>query len=496
MKRTLEHLEDPQVKALVGVVVTLFGVGVLAGMLMQPRTGVALPMYAQRSGRTCGNCHVSPTLESEEGWDNPELAGRKCNLSCVSCHVNPTGGGLRNASGRYYGQSTLSVLHTQDRSYSDLGHELLANDTLWKFQQRYGRAVEGGEAHDGRTVPSDLAEHEAGIGEGQTGRWTATGKPIASEGPMSFWDGRYNDLNADPLLQIGGDLRGAYWTGSDSMFPMQTDLHAAVQPVEHITVMGTVAGRGRTTGLEETLTDPRGPVFARNAFIMVHELPYMAWAKGGLFLPSFGTYIDDHTSYTRSLFEMDVSRSDDVVQGVEVGMAPNYPYGQFSLFKNGASAADGEQGWGMALNGGFRELAWSVTGHAMLKKRGGLGRGDLYGAGVGWGLNPWAMSRKLPFTFMGELDYGERIVGGERTRFGAAYTEGWWTVQNGLSVRSKWDVGLKDLDQAGTTEHRLSLGLELSPMPGFTLSAFGRQLMAAGGIPPQRDVFVQTHIWF
>ncbi len=38
-----------------------------------PSVAEALPMYAQRSGRTCANCHVSPTLEDEKGWENPEL---------------------------------------------------------------------------------------------------------------------------------------------------------------------------------------------------------------------------------------------------------------------------------------------------------------------------------------------------------------------------------------------------------------------------------------
>ena len=31
-----------------------------------PNQADGTPMYAQRSGRTCANCHVSPTLEDEE----------------------------------------------------------------------------------------------------------------------------------------------------------------------------------------------------------------------------------------------------------------------------------------------------------------------------------------------------------------------------------------------------------------------------------------------
>lgn len=32
-----------------------------------PSVAAALPMYAQRSGRTCANCHVSPTYEDPDG---------------------------------------------------------------------------------------------------------------------------------------------------------------------------------------------------------------------------------------------------------------------------------------------------------------------------------------------------------------------------------------------------------------------------------------------
>jgi hypothetical protein len=64
----------------------------------------ALPLYATREGRTCDNCHINPN-----GWTNPDLSDRKCNLSCSGCHVDPLGGGLRTVSGRFYGESTLPM---------------------------------------------------------------------------------------------------------------------------------------------------------------------------------------------------------------------------------------------------------------------------------------------------------------------------------------------------------------------------------------------------
>lgn len=453
----------------------------------------ALPMYAQRSGRTCANCHESPTYEDPDGWKNPDLPHRKCNLSCISCHVDPSGGGLRNASGRYYGQSTLPALPTQERGYGDYNNELFSHNTVEAYRRAFDRPVA---ATGDRTIPSDWDEVQQGVGAGQTGNWTAFGKPLGGGGRMSYWDGRYDDLNADPLIQIGGDLRIAYWSGSNAVFPMQADLDVAVQPVEHLTGMATVAARGRNSGPTAGLYDPRGPVFPRRAFVMAHELPGASWAKVGIFQPAFGMYLDDHTAFTREWFEMDVSDSLDTVLGVEVGTAPNYPFATASVFKNDASfGVDDDPGWGAALTAGYRDLGWSATGHLMIKNRRGQGRGDLIAGGMTWGYNPAYYRPSLPLTLMGEVSFGRRTTAQGSQVAIASTTEGLYVIRNGLSLRGRVDLGVQHLT-TGPFQARSQLGVEFVPVPGLTLTALSRLTVRAGeeGVSP--GALVMTHIWF
>ena len=449
-------------------------------------SALALPLYAQRSGRSCANCHVSPTLEDPEGWDNPELLDRKCTMSCISCHTDPTGGGGRNASGRYYSQSTLAMVHMQDRDYSDHGREVFDNDLLWKVQQLLRKDRPSGDP-DGRTIPSVEADAERGMGEPATGSWQAVGDPAGGHHTMAFWDGRYGSLNADPLLQVGGDARLAYWSGSGTFFPMQADLHAAVHPVHRFTVAGTLAARGQTSGFE-----PQARFFPRRAFLMLHELPGMSWAKAGLFMPSFGTFSADHTLPTRSRFEMDLNGSQDVVAGVELGTAPNYPFAVVSVFANDTSLVTGgepDTGWGAAVNGGWRDLAWSLTGHAQVRQRGRQGRGDLLAVGVAGGWNPAEYS-SLPVTWLGEVTVGQRAVGDLVSFPVAATSETSLRLFNGVVLTQK-----SDLLHEGTLQHRHGGGLQLTPLPGLSVEGTVRAVLSPG-MPVGTDILAQTHLWF
>ncbi len=471
----------------------------------------ALPMYAQRSGRTCGNCHVSPTLQDPDGWENPKLADRKCNMSCMACHVNPGGGAIRNTSGRYYAGSTLGIFPFHERSYSDYGRELFGQNEIRAVRRLIGRQIPT--ADGPKTIPSNYEEALAEIGGNPTGGLLQFGNPAFGPSKHAFWDGRYGELNADPLLSFGGDFRVAYWTGNQKFFPMQLDLHVALHPVEHVTIMATAAGRGRASGFDtlgETESSDQFPIFARNAFLMIHELPFMFYGKGGLFLPQFGQYIDDHTSFTREYFELQVSTSDDVVLGGEVGLAPNYPYANIAFFRNGEGIdrnpeLDGQSfdpGWGGTFNAGYRDLGWSLGVQGMIRRRdvavaGQQVQGDMTVGGILWGFNPFYYSNKIPITYIGELDIGS-VFNPEVDRETATLAmmhELWITIVNGIFFRSKYDLGTRDLEFAGALEQRFSAGVEVVPIPGVSILPLGRVLWA-NDERVSGDFFLQMRLYF
>lgn len=449
--------------------------------LLLLQTALALPLYAQRSGRTCGNCHTSPTLEDPEGWDNPELLDRKCTMSCLACHTDPTGGGLRNTSGRYFGASTVAITQSQPRSYSDVGREVLSKDASWRWLQRLGTKPRG----DGRIVPSDLEDAQEGMGAGQTANlWAFGHQPEPTT--MSYWDGRYGSMNADPTVQVGGDLRLAWYSGSERIFPMQTELHAAVHPTHHVTATGTLGLRRE---------DDRLVAFARRMFLMTHELPGMSWARAGVFQPAYGTYLDDHTAPTRVLFEGSAADSRNLVTGVEVGTAPNYPFGQVALFLNGAEALGGaaDQGWGATAMGGWRDLDWSLIGHAQIRQRRRQGRGDLISAGISAGWSPRFTWKDLPTTWLVELDVGRRTVG-ERTAYPlAGMSEVSFLVRNGVVAKLRTDISA-ELGQPGLDVRNAVVGT-VGLLPGLSLEATGRWTSAG----PERhgvDALAQVHVWW
>jgi hypothetical protein len=318
-----------------------------------------------------------------------------------------------------------------------------------------------------------------------------------------YFQGRYGDLNADPMIRFGWDLRVALLVSQGTLaFPMQGDYELAFHPFERFTVMANVGSRGRTGGIQEVLDDPSTP-YLREGFVLVHELPYRAYAKAGRFVPAFGLRLDDHTSFIRRQFDLDSSLPESRVTGVEIGASPNYPSVNLSVFRTNKTAVssafdlfDTGDGSGMALNAGYRELGWSLGASFMTRDQslGGGARATTFGVyGV---VNPWFYKRSLPLTYQAEVDYGkaDRPGGSTEAAKMAVYHELDWLAGNGLNFLVKHDWEEPDTEVKDDEAHRVSAGVQFTPVPGVTVDGRFRVLMPAGG-ETGTDFFLQLHLW-
>ncbi len=463
------------------------GAAVVAAVALLAGAAHATPQYAARAGRACDNCHLTPN-----GWTNPRLAERKCTLSCQGCHVDPAGGGMRTVSGRFYGRATLPMIATSPRPTVDWDRNLPVLGRRDRATTYTSRLPLG---------PDDLAGSRA-YADSVRDRW-AWGTPMGGESTrLGFWQGRYGTLRADPLVRVGLDARVASLVTGGLVFPMQFDVPVQFHPAHHVTFFANPGVRGRRSGYQDAFDDPSTP-YLREGFVMLHELPMQAYAKAGRFVPSFGLRLDDHTTRTRRGFELDASRPDARVTGVEIGAAPNYPYVQASYFRMTSRTRqparwdilDTDRGWGVALNAGVRELAWGVGASWMARRRPGSDGGDHDAWGAYGYVNLWTLRRGLPVVILGEYDAGRRTSAtGRRVDHSAALAEIDWIAFNGVEVVGVWDFEDPDHDVRSDHSHRLQAGLRVTPYPGVTIDARVRGLLVAGD-GDGGDVFIQLHLY-
>lgn len=451
----------------------------------------ATPLYAARSGRACDNCHVSPNE-----WVDPDLPERKCTLSCVSCHVNPSGGGMRNASGVFFGKSTLPAIATSPRPTAD-----------WdRNAPPVGRRDRATSYTDELPLgPNNFGEAQAWEREPDD-HW-GLGTPAAAPSRYSLWPGRFDDVNADPRFAIGVDLRMAALVTGGLIFPMQMDVPMRFHPVEHVTAFVNTGARGRSSGYSDTFEDPHSPYF-REAFLLLHEAPYQSYAKLGRFVPAFGLRLDDHTSRTRRNFELDGALPESRVTGVEIGAAPNYPVVQASWFRMASRARppdawdlmDVDDGWGSALHLGWRDMGWSAGGSGLWRRRPLVEGGDTAAYGLWGSFNPWFYRKSLPLTYQVEADWGTyQRASGRETDQAAFYQEVDWLLWNGVNLLVAHDWADPDREVSADESHRVQLGAQITPYPGFTLDGRVRMLLPASVGPGDKgddlDLFLQLHVW-
>jgi hypothetical protein len=458
-----------------------------AGAVGLVSTAVTTPMYSARAGRACDNCHLSPN-----DWVDPKLSERKCTLSCQGCHVDPAGGGMRHVVGRFYGRATLPMIATSPRPTADWDRNV----------PNFGRRDRATTYTHNLPLGPNTFQQSFAYADSVDDPW-AWGTPAGGPTTYGYWQGRYGKLRADPMLRIGFDVRlASLVSGTWLAFPMQVDVSAAFHPVRHLTAFANVGARGRPSGYSDTFNDDHSP-YLREAFVLLHEAPFQAYAKAGRFVPAFGHRLDDHTSRIRREFELDGSLPESRVTGVEVGAAPNYPVINVSWFRMASRArvpdawdiSDVDDGWGAAANLGWRDMGWSFGGSGLWRRRPVQEGGNTSTYGLWGSFNPWYYDRRVPFTYLVEFDYGSfQRASGLESKKAATYQELDWLAFNGVNFLLAHDWADPDREVKDDESHRVQAGVQIVVYPGVTVDGRVRGLLpAAGG--SGADLFVQLHVW-
>jgi hypothetical protein len=274
-------------------------------------------------------------------------------------------------------------------------------------------------------------------------------------------------------------------------------------PVHHATGFVTVGARGQSSGYSDTFDDSHTPYF-RDLFVMTNEWPYQAYVKAGRFMPNFGLRLDDHTNRTRREFELDNSLPESRVLGVEAGAVAAIPFVHVSYFQMKSKYEepdpwdifDVDGGTGYSVNLGWRDLAWSLGGSYLARRRPLDEGGDSDTYGFYGSFNPWYFSVNVPVSLQGEVDFGtvQRASGLDADKL-AMYGEIDWAAWNGFTVLMAYDWADPDRDVIDDESGRFQLGGQFTVIPGVTLDARVRYLHVATPQGDDGDFFAQIHIW-
>lgn len=499
-----------------------------------PRAAFALPQLAVLAARQCDNCHVQP-----EGWNDPALVERKCSLSCNACHLNPTGGGMRNAGGIYYYQEILPIVPLfGDRPSQRQVATRAGSSKNKKARKRLALpaqlTLEGLGAWAAVPVdpPGRVPASNTNFGDG-VGAVLAAGpssQPSSAPSTVGLVNGvditqtpgvkeRYGGINPRPWVQIGADFRalGYFPTAADqsvAFFPMQTDIYLAGTPYNpaginqgRLTFLVNAGVLGRRTGDVSTIADR---IFVREWYAMFYDLPFQMYAKAGQFLPAFGWRLEDHTSFIRQDNSFNNERQ---VTGVEIGINPNYPFAHLSFYvpgpagnrdlsqsRNRLAVIDGSDGFGTALQAGWRDLGFQLAGSVLFETR---DAGTEFMAGASWGVNiheaehPWMkLFSLMPLIYLGELDYRRLAPTGEQEIDSlSAFHEIDIVLLEGLFGQVRYDWIDPNLRLRDDERHRLTLGVQVFPITYMEVNLQGRINLE----PNDRDnneFLAQLHLFY
>lgn len=283
--------------------------------------------------------------------------------------------------------------------------------------------------------------------------------------PVPEWGGSSELEDFTTLLTnfvgVGADFRTLYFmrqlpdTGGASnrnaFFQMQGDLYLNFRLAKNVSVY---LSKGLYSGFE--------------TFGLFTVLPAKGHVKVGKFVPNFGTKMDDHTTYIRTMTGFSPEQGRPELTGAEVGIAP----GHFRVVGGFYNASDGFAGSGgnnKALLGraeGMFDLGedfhLGIGGDVFTRETDSGVRKTIYG-----GFGSISFSDMVLF---GEVDVLQSTGGGLATSTGfVTYVEASLLITTGLDLKVAYDFYDPDKDYKTGSQSRVSVGCEFFPIGGVEL---------------------------
>jgi hypothetical protein len=288
-------------------------------------------------------------------------------------------------------------------------------------------------------------------------------------------------------LSIGADFRTMYFAVSqetlytrrtnrtDAFFQMQGDLYVNLAVSKKLSI---VLRKGLYSDFD--------------AFGLLNALPWGGSAKVGRFVPNFGTRLDDHTAYIRSMTGFSPERLTIQHTGIEAMIAP-------AGIKLTAGVYNADDGFGAGT-----AAAKAVLGRAETV----LELAHAFHIGLGANVYVKQLGNGSSTTIaggMGALGIGDLVLTGEAdvlttTGIGAVkqrigFVEADYPVSTGLDLKLAYDFFDPDDQHLTGIQWRYTAGFEFFPLPGVEIRPLYRLGKDTGTDISTRQGELHLHIY-
>lgn len=296
-------------------------------------------------------------------------------------------------------------------------------------------------------------------------------KKLSLEATKDLYDDEFRG-KLGKFFAVGGDLRFRHLADiqsptAHSFGVPQGSFYVRAEPISRFTLYTDV---------------DIANVINREAFGLIHELPYNLWIKFGRFNVPYGLRIPDDTSFIRNDLGFNFGGQDI---GLEFGIEPG-PFSFALAFTNGVPGGrvDDNENKTLTSSAAWVTRYFRVGGSVQWSDQ-AVNR--LITGGGHFGATYWNLA------LLGEFDVQSlrnKAAATDRTVL-AGYGELDWRIIPGLVFKGTYDITDDDIAGSGL-HHRLGAGFEVYPLPNLEVSVTYRARIGTGALG-QDQIFTQIH---